>query len=887
MTHSTTLAGRSFRLKLRSLWAGLGRGARRRGKPAFRFTAEVAPLEERRLMSRGLRLHAHAHAHDAPLEMPRAPSSTYGTYNTVASPSGVLTYGSVVMKVNGVDTTFPIPTKQITIHNNTKQTIYPFLYDANTGQASENHKITGSWLDPFDKHNEEYRAYIGYQVGTTDYLGLEKNQSITIDVPLVFWDGGRIAFATSSHHFLPAEQNGSGINPFQFYYYNPGGTNPSPSSRYVVPAVSSSQNNGIVMYYHRSGLANGPADDATHGYGEFTYRDQNFLTAVSKYYIPSNPLPKDYLNTSVNYDVSYVDSFLLPIAMEATKVPVPNNPGVAADYGWIGAPNSFREGVGNVQESIRKFTSNGDSNGLGTYFQAHGKNLGWPTYYNPTSGTDPNVGTMVPSGYDLFSNSPLGNVLSAYDNNRFMLSSAGNGPVKLASNATAVGPDSLKINDFVGMSLEEGFKTLKIGMTVMNGLTSLGTIKSLEPKTYTVTVSATGLSGNYSPDFVYPVSDPYVTKLTNLWYSWSSYYLNLPKIKHFPKVDLTATVSNDTDNNGNDPRILTFSGTAPNLPLGTQVTVTANKSPQPLITIMKKVVKNGVTYYYLSQPLPSAGSQTLTFSKPRPISYVAQTQPIHINFEKDSAEMQRFARKFAATTYESLSVYSTAFNNGTIRIPMPAWIVSQTIGGNVGYLPTANPINYVNISADARDLAKSALRGVPNFNNYPEKDWYPAPSHGTGNQTYNVFNLDPYVWWVHKELKLTGYGFSFDDDTADVNANGSTTLSIAVGGLDHLTNKDHFAASAPYGTVHCPATIDKNNTSIISLASKVVYNQVLADDKANGVVGAFVSGQGIAKGTRLAATAIIDQNQFKLSHPADPSMAGKTVELTFFGRLAI
>ena len=520
----------------------------------------------------------------------------------------------------------------------------------------------------------------------------------------------------------------------------------------------------------------------------------------------------------------------------------------------------------------------------GSYFRTDGEDLGWPTYYNPDSSTDPDVGTMVPSGYDLFSNSPLGNVLSAYDSNRFMLSSAGNGPVKLASNATAASSNSLKINAFVGESLEEGFKTLKLGMSVMNGLTSLGTIIGRVRSTYTVTVSTSGLSGNYSPDFLYPVKDPYVTKLTNLWYSWSSYYLGLPEIKNFQREDLTASVSNDKDNGGNDPRILTFSGKTPNLPLGTQVTVTANKNPQPLITIIKKVVEKGVTSYYLSQPLPSTGPQLLTFSRPRPISYAAQTQPIRIDFEKDSKDTQEFAKKFAATVYEALSVYSTAFNNGTIRIPMPSWIVSQTIGGNVGYLPTAAPTNYVSISADARDLAKSALRGVPNFNDYAEKDWYPPPSHPAGSQTYNVFNLDPYVWWVHKELKLTGYGFSFDDDTADVNANDSATLSIGVGGIDHLPNQDHFSVNAPYGTVHSLATIDKNDTSIISLASKVVYNQVRADDKANGVVGAYVAGQGIANRTRLAATAIINQNQFKLSQPADPSVAGKTVELTFFGR---
>ena len=67
------------------------------------------------------------------------------------------------------------------------------------------------------------------------------------------------------------------------------------------------------------------------------------------------------------------------------------------------------------------------------------------------------------------------------------------------------------------------------------------------------------------------------------------------------------------------------------------------------------------------------------------------------------------------------------------------------------------------------------------------------------NQSYNVFNLDPFVWFVHKQLLLSGYGFSFDDDTADVNANGAEQLYVAVGGPEGLPNTNEWKPSTPWG----------------------------------------------------------------------------------------
>ena len=156
----------------------------------------------------------------------------------------------------------------------------------------------------------------------------------------------------------------------------------------------------------------------------------------------------------------------------------------------------------------------------------------------------------------------------------------------------------------------------------------------------------------------------------------------------------------------------------------------------PLITIMKIVTptNGGPTQYYLSRPLPNVkmnGQQVnVTIKAPQPITFATQTTDMHISFADKSKDEQQYAAEFAATAYELMSVYSTA----TIRdahLPPSMGVVSNILGGNVGFLPSAKPIDYVNISADARDLGKSALRGVPDFllPKYANPDdWYPDPA---------------------------------------------------------------------------------------------------------------------------------------------------------------
>ncbi|WP_165251234.1 hypothetical protein [Paludisphaera soli] len=828
----------------------------RRRKVAARFAVGAAILEERQLMTG--------------VEMPLAPPGSPDRYNTVGALSDVLFVG---------DATYgDVPVKQITIYNNSAQTMYPFLYGPNTGQST-----AGGYYDPIDDHNEEYRGYIGYAQAGVNYLGLLPGQSITVNVPLVFWDSGRAAVATDPADLLPTDPNTSKnspiTNPFFFFYKNIDGTD---TERFVVDAAASSGGDGIVMFYHSEDpmAAVNPGADAPEQLLEFTIRDQDFLTKLST---PSNPIDPSQLVTLINYDVSYVDHLLLPVAMQATNVPVPNT-NVKRDYGWIGAKQSYLQGPNSLQAAIANFTGNTPANGLGTYFGGRG----WPTFFNPNYGpTNRGVGLRIPGGANILFASPLAGIRSSYSrpfgpNNHWMLSSGGTGPIQYALGGNFRAPNRAVVTNVPGV--DNILQALTPGMAVTANGAPAGRVQSVSTATNTVFLAGAPNIPDGTPEtFVFsnPASDPYASKLTNLWYSWAAYYQGL--FNGVAPQTLAANIASDTDNSGDDYRVLTFTQNQPSLALGMQVTgagITA------LTTIVKIETVNNVQTIYLSAPIPGVSAPTqaeLTFTAPQPIAFADQATIIPLRFPP---ARQAYAKQFAATVYEVLSVFSTAPRK-VPALPGSMEVVGNSIGGNVGFLPTALPTNYVNISADVRDLVKSALRGVPDFVQYGESLWYPPPSQPTGGQTYNVFNLDPYVWFIHSRLGLSGYGFSFDDDTADVGANGTSTLSIAIGGLKGLGNQVEWAPSAQWGTVGSLATItqgtgDLAGQSIISLQDPVVYNQIRPNDKANAVVGAYVWGPGIRPGTNLTQTAIIDQNQFVLSQNA-PTSAGP-VFLYFTGK---
>jgi hypothetical protein len=663
------------------------------------------------------------------------------------------------------------------------------------------------------------------------------------------------------------------------------------------------------------------------------------------------------LTTLINYDVSYVDDMMAPIAMTATQVPVPiqyiqngtastqggtttitlssqdaallnlltktypyqsnqwqvkynasltdtielgsitnvsgntvtvvnSSPvtgvptsaatfvfytnSVKQDFGWTGANNDIVQ----MQNKILAFITNNtkkapNENGLGQYFGG----LGWPKYYNPNS----NALLKIPSGANILINSPLTTSTSPFDINRYLLTSGNNGARIFYNSHEDLYPASQPTNQGDNVTFKVSGANLAAiknqgGTWVLSdsfntgGNHQIGTINinSINVAAQTITVnlnqSIANLPSGYSYVIVAPPSDPYTTKVTNLWYSWANFYVNqFSKLP--PPGDIPATVSADTDST-TDTRILTLSTPESQLAVGMVVT---GQGISSLTTIMKIATVNNQQTLYLSAPVPQGlNGQTVpfTFANPQPIAFSndtgLKTNLINANgFGNDAA----FATAFAASVYEMMSAYSTVPVQHTLLPNRSMDLVYEAIGGNVGFLPP-NVNKFTAITSDVRDLGKSVLRGVPNFITYPDEHttdsqwkpgfWYPPPSTSTDGTNYNVYNLDPFVWFVHQQLGLSGYGFSFDDDVSDVGAGGTSTLTItyASGPAANPVASQWFP-STPWGAVTAMATIsapepstgDYPGKSILTIqpqAAKAFW-QVYANDLNNGLVGAYVS----------------------------------------------
>ena len=206
---------------------------------------------------------------------------------------------------------------------------------------------------------------------------------------------------------------------------------------------------------------------------------------------------------------------------------------------------------------------------------------------------------------------------------------------------------------------------------------------------------------------VAPPTDPYVTKMTNLWYSWANYYVN--QFSNFAGLNnISATVSADTDSTS-DTRILTLSTAQPQLAVGMIVT---GSGISGLNTILKIATVNNMQTLYLSAPVPQAlngFTVPFNFSKPQLIAYNndpgLKTDLINANGFGNHAA---FATAFAASVYEVMSVYSTVPEKHTLLPNSSMDLVYEAIGGNVGFLPP-NVNKLTAITSDVRDLGKSVL----------------------------------------------------------------------------------------------------------------------------------------------------------------------------------
>jgi hypothetical protein len=168
MTKPMSLADRLSGLNLRSRF---NKGTRRRPtNRRWQAPAQLSLLEERCMLSKG----------------------DLGGIPVVTPQGGFVQPGQVMSQVNSTLTT-------IKITNNTDKTIYPFVEDSNVGKNPAS--TPGNGINPYydyettnapggDYSGQVYRLYAGYTEGGQTFFGVKPGATITMDIPLVFWNAG-------------------------------------------------------------------------------------------------------------------------------------------------------------------------------------------------------------------------------------------------------------------------------------------------------------------------------------------------------------------------------------------------------------------------------------------------------------------------------------------------------------------------------------------------------------------------------------------------------------------------------------------------------------------------------------------------------------------------
>lgn len=742
--------------------------------------------------------------------------------NPVASNSltrKVLTYG---VDADGNK----VPTKTLRITNNTGGTVYPVMRDPNSNTLEKNNAI--GMYDPYDAPHKEYRGYIGYTGEDGQrYFGLKKGESILVSIPLVFWNGARIGIGTDGKYLATT----SIPNPLR---YDPN------SVRAIAPAETSADTikNGVVMWY-RAEIAQAPNDDTEDQLAEWTIRDHVYLNNPAITKASNGEIPDNQLVTLINYDVSNVDNLYLPLAMQALDAwvmpqasgagPTPNRtqwtPGSEPDvFGWTGAIND----VDFLQEQIHAFTKNPNEL-LGQYFGGKG----WPVYNIPNPNNDPDMPLKIPSGANIFAQSPIKAVPSSYgtgkwEDDKYMLSSGGSGAIS-ATIASSGKPDlagSLTLN----LSPNEDAKKMAFvaeGYYVTSNLPpgksdpiQKGTsVVSVDPGSRTVTLNKklVGSTEGIAFTFTRPTNDYASNAMIKLWYSWAQYYQNHWKDKN-PGAPTTAKKIKGSMEQWS--ATMNFDEKHPELVAGMAVTgpgldeaMTENGKHQGEAVILK--IASDEKSALLSQVANSPSTKgEYSFSPPQKLLWTPVKEgdpgyPLIENFSFSNEPKAQDPYAFAQQVYlimASMNQIGRPNNDSVSKF------MQDVVGANMGFIFTQAGKDSDDgkvVTSHIRDMVKSVLRGVTDFTEFPDEidakgkhtQWYPDPATPRGGQKFNVFNLDPFVWFVHVRLGFSGYGFSVDDDTADVGAGGANHLQLSVTGTNGLKNTKAWSIQAPFGPV--------------------------------------------------------------------------------------
>lgn len=285
------------------------------------------------------------------------------------------------------------------------------------------------------------------------------------------------------------------------------------------------------------------------------------------------------------------------------------------------------------------------------------------------------------------------------------------------------------------------------------------------------------------------------------------------------------------------------------------------------------------------------------------------------------------ALQFAQTVYDTMQTMSLLVNPTTVA-SRSASLLAYVIGGNTGsfvineefFSQTGRHTLLPNerTARQLRDQIKSLLRGVYSFNAIPDQsEWYPNPATPTEGATLNgaavtfgIYNLDPYVWFVHDVLHNSSYGFSFDDDVANAQA-ASSTLQIAVGGnaytaptpsapYNYLPNREAFAPWAQWGTQHSegfidttsPAAIENANNGQITISglSQAAVARLTASDPKKDHPGAYIITQGngvlptvVPTIVNIRASATVTQAITSISNPGGTTVRINTANTSSLG----
>jgi hypothetical protein len=367
--------------------------------------------------------------------------------------------------------------------------------------------------------------------------------------------------------------------------------------------------------------------------------------------------------------------------------------------------------------------------------------------------------------------------------------------------------------------------------------------------------------------FARPSKDYAVTAITNLWYSWAQYYVQ--QYQNFADVKVSATLNRKPIPGSEDKtlRITNEITLAADPPVPLAVGMTVQGVGIPAGTTILKVVGRQI---YLSQ-VPTRdvpATQDYTFGKPTMLRYnPAFTNPYKLEFGPAEATK---ARLFAGSVYSALATQAVELPASKL-LPYSANLVAHVIKFWAKIPSYDKPWGPI-LVGEVRDVVKSILRGVHDFEAVPDQtQWYPEPGKPAGGRDFNVYNLDPYVWFVHEVQKMSAYGFSVDDDVSNPTATGPllsadksgnhfpNNLRISFGGVGGLGNDKQWFPTTPWGSIETTATIsvvpsgDWAGYSMVTFTGPdalKIYNQI--NNPGAGQVGAYIIAPGfIVPGTTL------------------------------------